>query len=120
MGDMRLNQHSMHSIMKPSMGMSMKSQMSQHDNIDRSMDLNRERSNMRDMYRDNQDMTSNRMGQERSSNMRDLHRQNQAFGPNQYMVKDDFGNYAIATMTNIQRNLKSVTASQSKDATHTS
>merc|ERR1712110_1035028 len=134
MGDMRLNQHSMHSIMKPSMGMSMKSQMSQHDNIDRSMDLNRERSNMRDMYRDNQDMTSNRMGQdmspnmrgrimmgqESSSNIRDLHRQNQAFGPNQYMVKDDFGNYAIATMTNIQRNLKSVTASQSKDATHTS
>merc|ERR1712110_969581 len=94
--DMRLNQHSMHSIMKPSMGMSMKSQMSQHDNIDRSMDLNRERSNMRDMYRDNQDMTSNRMGQESSSNIRDLHRQNQAFGPNQYMVKDDFGNYAYS------------------------
>merc|ERR1712110_729971 len=94
--DMRLNQHSMHSIMKPSMGMSMKSQMSQHDNIDRSMDLNRETSN-----RMGQDMSPNMrgrimMGQESSSNIRDLHRQNQAFGPNQYMVKDDFGNYAYS------------------------
>merc|ERR1719369_157144 len=56
-------------------------------------------SNMRDMYRDNQDMTSNMMGQDMSSNMRDMHRQNQAIGftgPNQYMVKDDFGNYAYS------------------------
>merc|ERR1712184_31851 len=99
--DMRLNQHSMHNVMKPSMGMSM--QMSQHDNVDRRMDLNRERSNMRDMYRDNQDMTSNRMQgnrmeQEMNPNMlpNDLLRQNQAFGHNQYMVKDDFGNYAYS------------------------
>merc|ERR1719348_2520422 len=75
--------------------------------------------NMRDMYRDNQDMPSNMMhrnmmdqqmgrnmmGQETSrnmmdqemrSNMRDEHRQNQAFGPNQYFVKDDFGNYVYS------------------------
>merc|ERR1719391_1251692 len=68
------------------------------------------RSNMRDMYRNNQDMTSNlmqrnMMGQEMShnmvaqgmtSNMRDMHRQNQAFGPNQYFKKDDFGNYVYS------------------------
>merc|ERR1711990_1332418 len=99
--DMRLNQHSMHSVMKPSMGMSIDSQMSQHDNADRRMDMSRQMSNVRDMYRDNQDMTNNmmnrnRMGQERRSNMRDMQRQNQVFTPNQYMVKDDFGNYAYS------------------------
>merc|ERR1719348_609359 len=75
--------------------------------------------NMRDMYRDNQDMPSNMMhlnmmdqqmgrdmmgqqmgrnmmGQQMRSNMRDEHRQNQAFGPNQYFVKDDFGNYVYS------------------------
>jgi len=103
--DMRLNQHSMHSVMKPSMGMSM--EMSQHDNSDRRMDMNHEMSNMRDMYRDNQDMDSNKMdhhimGQEMSSNMRDMHRQNQASlvkgfsAPNQYFVKDDLGNYVYS------------------------
>merc|ERR1712055_1110568 len=59
------------------------------------------------MYRDNQDMPSNMkhrnmmgqqmgrnmMGQEMRSGLRDMPRQNQAFGPNQYFVKDDFGNY---------------------------
>merc|ERR1712168_1537857 len=109
--DMRLNQHSMHSVMKPSMGMSIDSQMSQHDNADRRMDMSRQMSNVRDMYRDNQDMTNNMMnrnrmgqdimdrnmmGQERRSNMRDMQRQNQVFTPNQYMVKDDFGNYAYS------------------------
>jgi len=103
--DLRLNQHSMHSVMKPSMGMSM--EMSQHDNSDRRMDMNHEMSNMRNMYRDNQDMGSNKMdhhimGQEMSSNMRDMHRQNQASlvkgftAPNQYFVKDDFGNYVYS------------------------
>merc|ERR1712111_71751 len=64
-------------------------------------------SNMRDMYRDNQDMDSNKMdhhimGQEMSSNMRDMHRQNQASlvkgfsAPNQYFVKDNFGNYVYS------------------------
>merc|ERR1719420_377193 len=76
-------------------------------------------SNMRDMYRDNQDMSSNMMhrhmmdqqigpnmmgqemgrnmmGQEIRSNMRGEHRQNQAFGPNQYFVQDDFGNYVYS------------------------
>merc|ERR1711910_321539 len=64
------------------------------------------------MYRDDQDMNRNVMdrnrmdgnvmdrnmiGQEMSSNMRDMHRQNQAVAtPNQYMVKDDFGNYAYS------------------------
>merc|ERR1711990_648841 len=109
--DMRLNQHSMHSVMKPSMGMSIDSQMSQHDNADRRMDMSRQMSNVRDMYRDNQDMTNNMMnrnrmgqdimdrnmmGQERRSNMRDMQRQHQVFTPNQYMVKDDFGNYAYS------------------------
>merc|ERR1712029_357030 len=109
--DMRLNQHSMHSVMKPSMGRSIDSQMSQHDNADRRMDMSRQMSNVRDMYRDNQDMTNNlmnrnrmgqdmmdrnMMGQERRSDMRDMQRPNQAFTPNQYMVKDDFGNYAYS------------------------
>merc|ERR1711974_52726 len=35
-------------------------------------------------------------GQQMGSNMRDMHRQNQAIAPNQYMVKDDFGNYAYS------------------------
>merc|ERR1712180_244800 len=43
-----------------------------------------------------QDMHGNMMGQEMRSNMRDMHRQNQAFGPNQYFVKDDFGNYVYS------------------------
>merc|ERR1712111_238110 len=51
---------------------------------------------MRNMYRDNQDLTSNMTGQQMGSNMRDMHRQNQAIAPNQYMVKDDFGNYAYS------------------------
>merc|ERR1719219_3329377 len=63
--------------------------------------MNHQLSNMRNMYRDNQDMTSNMMdrnmmGQQMGSNMRDTHRQNQAIAPNQYMVKDDFGNYAYS------------------------
>merc|ERR1719308_174617 len=111
-----MNQHSMKSLMKPSMGMSMERQMSQQGMSDQRMDMNHQMSNMRDMYRDNQDMPSNMMhlnmmnqqmgrnmmgqemgrnimDQEMRSNMRDEHRQNQAFGPNQYFVKDDFGNY---------------------------
>merc|ERR1711973_510117 len=138
-----MDQHSM----KPSMGMSMESQMSQRGMSDRHMDMNRQmtnmrdmyrdnqqlmgqdmgrnmmgqdmgrsmmgqdmgrnmmgqdmRSNMRDMYRDNQDMTSNMMhqnmiAQDMQSNMRDMHRQNQAFEPNQYFKKDDFGNYVYS------------------------
>merc|ERR1711970_139968 len=30
------------------------------------------------------------------SNMRDIHRQNQALAPNQYFVKNDFGNYVYS------------------------
>merc|ERR1712219_29498 len=105
--------------MKPSLGMSMESQMSQRGMSDKRMDMNNQMSNMRDMYQDNQDMTPNMMhrnmvgqdmhgnmmgqemshnmmGQEMRSNMRDMHRQNQAFGPNQYFVKDDFGNYVYS------------------------
>merc|ERR1711970_247029 len=62
------------------------------------------------MYRDNLDLTSNvmgqemrpsmmnqnMMGQEMQSNMRDIHRQNQALAPNQYFVKNDFGNYVYS------------------------
>merc|ERR1712121_566537 len=117
--NMRMDQHSMNSLMKPSMGMSMERQMSQQGMSDRRMDMNHQMSNMRDMYRDNQDMPSNMMhrnvigqqmghnmmgqemgrnmmGQEMRSNMRDEHRQTQAFGPNQYFVKDDFGNYVYS------------------------
>merc|ERR1712029_804980 len=97
--DMRLNQHSMQSVMKPSMGVSMKGQISQHDNVDRRMNTNHQMSNLRDMYRDNHDMTSNMMGQENSSNTRDMHKQDQAIGftgPNQYFVKDNFGNYVYS------------------------
>merc|ERR1712002_829223 len=36
------------------------------------------------------------MGQEMKSNLREMHRQNQPIAPNQYMVKDDFGNYAYS------------------------
>merc|ERR1719295_1619461 len=43
-----------------------------------------------------QEMGHNMMGQEMRSNMKDEHRQNQAFGPNQYFVKDDFGNYVYS------------------------
>merc|ERR1719184_662563 len=71
------------------------------------MDMQKQTSNM---YRDNLDLTSNvmgqemhqsmmnqnMMGQEMRSNMRDLHRQNQALAPNQYFVKDDFGNYVYS------------------------
>jgi len=108
--DMRLNQHSMHSVMKPSMGMSMQSRMSQNDNVDRHMGMNRDMSNM-NIYRDNQNMGSNMMdhqemrpnmmgrnmmSQEMRSNIRDMHRQNQAIVPKQYMIKDDFGNYVYS------------------------
>merc|ERR1712110_913639 len=58
---------------------------------------NHQKSGMLNMYRDNQEMGSNMMGQELSSNMRD--RQNQAMGvntPHQYFVKDDFGNYVYS------------------------
>merc|ERR1719495_640172 len=64
--------------------------------------MNHQLSDMRNMYRDNQqDMNSNMMdhniiGKQMGSNMRDTHRQNQAIAPNQYMVKDDFGNYAYS------------------------
>merc|ERR1711931_498152 len=41
-------------------------------------------------------MNHNMMGQEMQSNMRDMHRQSQALAPNQYFVKDDFGNYVYS------------------------
>merc|ERR1711900_70717 len=84
--------------------------MSQHVNVDMNMDMNSHRSNMRDMYRDNQDMMNyNRMGQnmtptmmknkmmrqEISSNIKDTQK-HPAFSPNQYFAKDDFGNYAYS------------------------
>merc|ERR1711962_826090 len=65
-------------------------------------------SSMRGMYRDSQQMDSNimnrnmmmdhnLMGQETRSHMRDMHRQqNQGLRPNQYFVKDDFGNYVYS------------------------
>merc|ERR1719495_2673087 len=58
--------------------------------------MNRDMSNMRNIYRHTQNMGSNMMGQEMGSNMRDMHKQNQAIVPIQYMVKDDFGNYVYS------------------------
>merc|ERR1719225_1354435 len=87
------------------MGRNMMGQEMSHNMMGKEMGLNMMgqdmRSNMRDMYRDNQDMTSNMMhqnmiAQDMQSNMRDLHRQNQAFEPNQYFKKDDFGNYVYS------------------------
>merc|ERR1719295_138313 len=43
-----------------------------------------------------QEMGQNMMGQDMRSNMRDMHQQNQALNPNQYFVKDDFGNYVYS------------------------
>merc|ERR1712111_229034 len=96
--DIRLNHHSMHGVMKPSVGMSMESQMSQHNDLDRRMDMYRD--NQHNPNRMGQEMVDrNMMGEEMSSNMKDVHRQNQAIGftaPNQYFVKDDFGNYVYS------------------------
>merc|ERR1711962_462765 len=98
--NMRMDHHSM----MPSMGMSMESQMSPGMS-DRRMDMNHQMSNVRDMYSNNQGMTSNmmgqdmrvnRIGQEMRSNMRDMHKQTQAFAPNQYFVTDDSGNYVYS------------------------
>merc|ERR1711962_815574 len=94
---MRMDQQ----LMKPSMGMQMDRQMSLHGMSDRLMDMNNQMSNTRDMYRNNQDMTSNIMGQEIHGNMmgqemRPNMRQTQVFGPNQYFAKDDFGNYVYS------------------------
>jgi len=62
--DMRMNQH----LMKPSMGNSMQSQMSQVGNSDRHMDMKHQISNIRDMF--NQDMMSrNKLGHNKSRNM---------------------------------------------------
>merc|ERR1711931_575312 len=65
--------------------------------------MNHQISSMRDMPSNmmhlnmmDQQMGRNMMDQEMRSNMRDEHRQNQAFGPNQYFVKDDFGNYVYS------------------------
>merc|ERR1712168_314881 len=74
------------------------------------MDMNHQMSNMRDMYlnsremRSNmmnhnvlsQDMSRNMMGQKMRSTMRDMHRQNQVVMPNQYIRKDNMGNYVFA------------------------
>merc|ERR1719184_723050 len=41
-------------------------------------------------------MNPNMIGQEMRSTMRDMHRQNQVVMPNQYIKKDDMGNYVFA------------------------
>merc|ERR1719309_1845024 len=43
-----------------------------------------------------QDISRNRMGQGMRSNMRDMLRQNQVVMPNQYIKKDNMGNYVFA------------------------
>merc|ERR1712180_401840 len=51
----------------------------------------------RNMMNRNMMMDYNLMGHETRSQMRDMHRQqNQGLGPNQYFVKDDFGNYVYS------------------------
>merc|ERR1719495_1552830 len=65
------------------------------------MDMNHQMSTMRDMYMNNQGMASsmmnpNMIGQEMRSTIRDMHRQNQVDMPNQYIKKDNMGNYVFA------------------------
>merc|ERR1719244_1080752 len=49
------------------------------------------------MMNRNMMMDHNLMGRETRSQMRDMQRQqNQGLGPNQYFVKDDFGNYVYS------------------------
>merc|ERR1719495_2049762 len=74
------------------------------------MDMNHQMSNIRGIYMNNQDMASsmmnpnmlgrdmsrNMMGQEMRSTIRDMHRQNQVDMPNQYIKKDNMGNYVFA------------------------
>merc|ERR1719309_484766 len=69
------------------------------------MDMNHQMSNMRDMFMNNQEMASNMLSQDMSRNMigqemtptmRDMHRQNQVVMPNQYIKKDNMGNYVFA------------------------
>merc|ERR1719419_573970 len=88
----------------------MNSQMSRLDNSDRPMDMNHQMSNIRGIYMNNQgmasnmmnpnmlgrDMSRNMMGQEMRSTIRDMHRQNQVDMPNQYIKKDNMGNYVFA------------------------
>merc|ERR1719391_448483 len=80
----------------------MESQMGhQRGMSDRRMDNmnSQQMSNVRDMYRDNQAsnmMHRNMMGQDMRSNVNNMHSQSQAFRPNQYFVKDDFGNYVYS------------------------
>merc|ERR1711962_1912106 len=54
------------------------------------------RSNMMNHNMLSQDMSRNRIGQEMRSTMRDMHRQNQVVMPNQYIKKDNIGNYVFA------------------------
>merc|ERR1711962_1286250 len=65
------------------------------------MDVNSRMPDMRDMYRNSQDMTSHLMGQEGHGSMlvqemRPNMRQSQALRPNQYFAKDNFGNYVYS------------------------
>merc|ERR1712180_512097 len=105
MGRNMMDQDMGRSMMGQDMSRNMMGQEMSHNMMGKEMGLNMMgqdmRSNMRDMYRDNQDMTSNMMhqnmiAQDMQSNMRDMHRQNQAFEPNQYFKKDDFGNYVYS------------------------
>merc|ERR1719391_903382 len=43
-----------------------------------------------------QRLDSDMMGQDMRSSVNNMHSQSQAFGPNQYFVKDDFGNYVYS------------------------
>merc|ERR1719295_1505951 len=54
------------------------------------------RSNMMNNNMLSQDMSRNMIGQEMRSTMRDMHRQNQVVMPNQYIKKDNMGNYVFA------------------------
>jgi len=54
------------------------------------------RSNMVNHNMLGQDMVHNMIGQDMGSTMRDMHRQNQVVMPNQYIKKDNMGNYVFA------------------------
>merc|ERR1712110_765546 len=114
----------MHSVMKPSMGVSMESQISQRDNVHGRMDMNHQKSGMLNMYRDNQEMGSNMMdynmmGQEWSSNIRNMHRQTRLWVlilPTSTLSRMTLATMFIATMTNSLRSLRRVTTSQSRES----
>merc|ERR1711973_496385 len=87
MRDMYMNNQNMASN---TMNLNMLSQDMSHNVMGQEM-----RSNMMNHNMLSQDMSRNMIGQEMAT-MRDMHRQNQVVMPNQYIKKDNMGNYVFA------------------------